>query len=491
MRTDLPSRQAASGEGSRLKSEHVANIRSTFSGYRDSNSRHMLGAMVEAHANVVIVGAGASGLAAAKRLSAAGLSVLLLEARNRIGGRIHTLRNDHHTLPLELGAEFVHGTPAETWNILRAAQSSVCDVTDTHWFLREGKLSNDVTFWEDIQSVFERLERLREPDLSFADFLSLYCADLDPKIRDMALMFVEGFDAADASLASARAILQEQKDSSDIEEDRSFRLLDGYDRVIDWLASGLDARQAGIRLNTVVSNLIWKKGAVALHAKAPGKARQFLGDCALVTLPLGVFKAQENELGSVRIEPELAEFRRAVAQLEMGSVVKVILCFREAFWESEGFPTLPEGQTLRDACFLHGRGPKVFTWWNLLPVRSNVLVGWSGGPAAAQLSHRRPDEVIREALVSLAQFFGVPAESLAPRLERSMVADWQADPFARGAYSYTGVGGQGARDTLARPIENTLFFAGEATHTGQSGTVAGAIASGYRAADQILTATGR
>jgi monoamine oxidase len=451
----------------------------------------MLGAMVEAHANVVIVGAGASGLAAAKKLSAAGLSVLLLEARNRLGGRIHTLRNDHHTLPLELGAEFVHGTPAETWNILRAAELSVCDVTDTHWFLRDGKLSKDATFWEDIQSVFERLERIQEPDLSFTEFLSLYYADLDSKARDMALMFIEGFDAADATLASARAILQEQKDSSDIEEDRSFRLLDGYDRVTDWLVSGLDARQASIRLNTVVTNLLWKKGAVALHAKAGGKDRQFLGDCALITLPLGVLKARENELGSVRIDPDLPEFRRAMSHLEMGSVVKVILCFREAFWESERFPTLPEGQTLRDACFLHGRGPKVFTWWNLLPIRSKILVGWSGGPAAEQLSHRRPDDVIREALVSLSQFLGVPPDSLAPRLERSMVADWQADPFARGAYSYTTVGGQSARDTLAGPIEDTLFFAGEATHAGQSGTVAGAIASGYRAAEQILAATGR
>jgi len=447
--------------------------------------------MVEAHANVVIVGAGASGLAAGKKLAATGLSVLLLEARNRIGGRIHTLRDNHYTLPLELGAEFVHGTPAETWNILRTAQLSVCDVTDTHWFLRDGKLSNDSTVWEEIQSVFERLERMREPDLAFTEFLSVYCADLDPRTREMALAFVEGFDAADASLASARAILQEQKDSADIEEDRSFRLLDGYDRVIEWLASGLGGRQTSIRLNTVVTDLRWEKGVVALHAKTGGKARQFLGDCALITLPLGVLKAPENELGAVRIEPDLPNVRCALEQLEMGSVVKVILCFREAFWESERFPTLPEGQTLRNACFLHGRGPKVFTWWNLLPVRSNILVGWSGGPAAAKLSFRTPEDVVREALLSLSQFLGVPPEYLILRLKRSTVADWQADPFARGAYSYTVVGGQGARETLARPIEDTLFFAGEATHAGQCGTVAGAIASGYRAAEQILAVTAR
>jgi monoamine oxidase len=451
----------------------------------------MLTAMIEANADVIIVGAGAAGLAAATKLSAAGIKVLILEARHRIGGRIHTLRESHGTLPLELGAEFVHGMPEETWEILRAAQMNVCDVTDTHWFLNDGRLSEDATFWKDVQSVFDRLDRIYEPDLSFAEFLSRYCADLPERIRDMAHMFVEGFDAADAEVASARAIHDEQQASSAIEEDRSFRLLDGYDRLIDWLAGRLDARLVGIRLNSMVTDIRWQRGMVAVDARFGGKDQQFAGDRLLLTLPIGVLKAPENKVGSVRIAPDLPEFRSAAAQLQMGSVVKVILKFREAFWESERFATLPEGQTLRDVCFLHGRGPKLFTWWNLLPVRSNILIGWAGGPAADMLSHRRPDEVVREALISLSQFLGLSAESLAQRLERSVLADWQADPFSRGAYSYTAVGGYNARAVLARPIEDTLFYAGEATHAGQSGTVAGAIASGYRAAEQIRSAIGR
>lgn len=436
--------------------------------------------------HVIVIGAGAAGLAASRQLSAAGLKVTVLEARDRIGGRIHTARDMGSPVPIELGAEFVHGTPAETWDLLRAARLGVYDVADTHWFLHDRKLSQDSKFWEELESVLGKLDQIAEPDLSFAEFLRRHCADVPARVKDMALAFIEGFDAADPERAGVRGLAGEQNASSEIEEDRSFRLIDGYDRLIQYLAAGLDPSRCAVRLNTIATDIRWEKESVQVTALSSGIKQQFKSWRVLTTIPLGVWKAAQTQTGAIRFNPDLPEKRQAISRLEMGSIVKTILQFREPFWETEKFPTLPEGDSLRDACFLHGHGPLVFTWWAMLPIRANVLVGWSGGPSAQKLSHREPQSVVREALASLSQFLGVSADGLATRLERATVADWQADPFSRGAYSYTGVGGIDARTEFARPVEGTLFFAGEATHAGQSGTVAGAIASGYRAAREIL-----
>jgi monoamine oxidase len=436
-------------------------------------------------ADVIVIGAGASGLAAARKLCGSDLRVLVLEARDRIGGRIHTIRPGGSLLPIELGAEFVHGTPTETWDIIRAGHLAACDVTDTHWFLHDRTLSQDPTFWDDIQSVLGRLDQIKEPDLSFSEFLKRYCTDVSPRAKEMSLAFVEGFDAADPHRASARGLAEEQEASGDIEEDRTFRLLEGYDRVIDWLAAGLDPARATLRLNTIVSEIDWQRGTATVRATSGQLQQKWHAKRVLVTLPLGVLKAGKSESGAVRFDPPLADKRDAMTRLEMGSVVKTILQFRNAFWETERFSTLKEGQSLQDAGFFHARGPLVFTWWTMLPVRTPMLVGWSGGPPAARLSHRPPADMINDALASLGQFFGLDPANLSDRLERAMVADWQADPFSRGAYSYTAVGGKDARAVLAKAVEGTLYFAGEATHEGQSGTVAGAIASGYRAAEEI------
>ena len=436
--------------------------------------------------DVIIIGAGASGLSAARQLSASGLRVTVLEARDRIGGRIHTVREIGSQVPIELGAEFVHGTPAESWDLLRAGKLATYEVTDNHWFLRDGKLSQDAKFWEETESIFSRIDQITEPDVSFAEYLRRYCTDLPDRARDMALAFVEGFDAADPKRAGVRALAEEQKASGETEGDRSFRLINGYDRLIESLAAGLHPTHCDLRLNTVVTTIRWKAGSVQVTALNGGTERTLQTKRVLITVPIGVLKAADSEVGAIRFTPDLLEKRQALDRLEMGSILKIILHFRDAFWETEKFATLPPDQTLRDACFLHARGPLFFTWWTLLPVRANVLVGWSGGPSAEKLSRLGEGEIVQEALTSLSQFLGVDAKTLSTRLERATVANWQADPCSRGAYSYTGVGGSEAHAALARAVEGTLFFAGEATNAGQSGTVAGAIASGYRAAREML-----
>ena len=172
----------------------------------------------------------------------------------------------------------------------------------------------------------------------------------------------------------------------------------------------------------------------------------------------------------------------------MGPVMKVIFRFREPFWQHKGaIKTISANQNVADAVFFHEPSAAFPTWWTTRPVQSAVLTAWAGGPKATALAGLSPSAIIDAALASLQQLFGRRRNWLRSMIETTYTHNWQSDPFSAGAYSYVKVGGLRARQQLAKPIEQTLFFAGEATDTtGQASTVAGAIASGQRAAKQLL-----
>jgi monoamine oxidase len=151
-------------------------------------------------------------------------------------------------------------------------------------------------------------------------------------------------------------------------------------------------------------------------------------------------------------------------------VVKVVLRFKEAFWEKK-YPELD---------FIHGAG-KIPTWWTSLPIRSPVLTGWAGGPAAEALTGQSTDDILRTAVGGLAKVLKMSRGRVEGQLAGAHVCDWKQEILSRGAYSYAAVGGAGASKELARSVEGMLYFAGEATMGGESGTVAGAIASGRKA----------
>jgi monoamine oxidase len=179
----------------------------------------------------------------------------------------------------------------------------------------------------------------------------------------------------------------------------------------------------------------------------------------------------------------LPEKQSAANQLIMGRVVKIIICFNSLFWEERGV-TRPS--------FIHARGEKVPTWWTTRPMVTPILVGWAGGPAAEDLALKADGLILTAAIESLAHTFKMNPAAVENQIRAAIVKDWQAEPFSLGAYSYIPVGAITAPITLAEPVANKLFFAGEATNSdGASGTVHGAIATGYRAADQILRAERR
>ena len=391
---------------------------------------------------VVVIGAGAAGLAAARTLHEHGVDVLLLEARGRAGGRAYTLRTRDGAYPIELGAEFIHGKAESTMALLRE-----CGETTTEVSALPG-------VWEATERVLDRVD-VHGPDSSVDAFLK----SLDTQDVDEARMLIEGFDAAITADAGIIAIANEWRGEGN---DTQGRPANGYGVITEHLAASIGDR---LWLNSPVREIHWSREGVEIVALRDGESVRVRAQRAIVTLPIGVL----HEHG-VRFVPALPPHKRsAIDAIGMGPVVKVMLEFRSAFWNDGFFQTAGEGGF-----------PTV---WSRMPQRAPVLAAWAGGDAVARLSARYRDP-IEAAIATCERLF--PRVDVRGELVAVHSHDWQRDSCARGAYSYLRVNGDGARERLAEPVEGVVYFAGEATSGGDAGTVAGALASGYRAAAEIL-----
>jgi monoamine oxidase len=430
--------------------------------------------------DAVVIGAGAAGLAAARALSRAGRSVVVLEARTRLGGRIYTREDAGLPVPVDLGGEFIHGTADVSFALLRAANTVAIDTADGSFLYEDGELRAEHDPFAMVEDVLARAKEL-PADVSIEDFVQQLRGDaaLVDRERRYTRMLVEGFDAADPRIASTRALAEEWNGDPTGQTSRQFRPLGGYEPLLRALHGALDPARVQIRLATPVHTLRWGRDGVIVDATtSSGAPLSVRARTAIVTLPLGVLQAN-----SVRFDPALPHAKQtALAHLVMGPVVKIVLRFRSAFWERV------RGARYVDASFFHRADAAFPTFWTLLPLRAPLLVGWAGGPKADALAGRDEAALTARALADVAALFGGDADPHG-ELEAVYTHDWQHDPYARGAYSYVATGGAGAREQLAAPLDDVLFFAGEATaSTSESGTVAGALQSGERAAVEALGA---
>jgi len=259
--------------------------------------------------------------------------------------------------------------------------------------------------------------------------------------------------------------------------------------VVQSLYDDAVAGGALVFLNTVVEEVRWQPNEIRITtASSRGSLDSARFSRALITLPLGVLQAK-----SVRFIPELTEKQTAANKLAMGQVVKIVMRFREPFWEHLKLITKDgKDHSLKDLSFIHAPDELMPTWWTLVPEQTPVLIGWTGGSRAEELLSTDEQAIRNHALKSLVTIFGVEQERIEELLAEVYYHDWYGDPFSQGAYSYVPVGGLEAQAQLAAPIANTLFFAGEATNTeGHQGTVHGAIATGLRAAREIINSRHR
>ena len=419
--------------------------------------------------DVLVIGGGIAGLTVARQLTCAGLNVILLEARDRLGGRIFT----HSTadFPIELGAEFVHGRPEEIFGLAAEAGVPIVPVKGRYRRKANGE-------WDDAGRLMEKVEKLFEkmpaggPDQSFLQYLEH--SNASDEVKEQALRYVEGFHAANPSRISVHSLVRDTRAEEKIDGDRQFRITSGYAGLVRATYDRIEHKHCTIVLKTVVSEIRWRRGEVVVRT---GNA-EFHAARVVITLPLGVLKAN-----CILFAPALSEKEDAMKFLEMGPVVRVVMCFREKFWEQE-----PE---MNGLSFLFTDDPQFPTWWTSNPLPSPILTGWAAGRYALMLKGLGMEAITTKAAESLARILKINLGQLQRQLLTSFVHDWQADPFFRGAYSYAAAGGIDAARELARPVEDTLYFAGEATNfEGYGGTVHGAIATGHRAAREVLQSAG-
>ena len=430
--------------------------------------------------DVAVVGAGVAGLAAAGELARRGHRVVVLEARERIGGRIYTCSDERVPVPIELGAEFIHGKASETLRLLKQAHLAACDVGREHWQSHRGSVRR-VTYFKKIDRVLKRIGP-RDRDGSFATFLKRRPGGRsEAQGRAVAQEFVEGFFAADPHRISARAVAPQGGESPSEAAAHSARVVQGYDALAWWLARQLGSR---IRLRAAVTEIDWERGGAELTVRLPkdGSTRLRARTVA-ITVPLGVLQARPGDRGSIRLRPDPPSLRRALNSMAMGPVTRLTFWFDDFPWHLS--PRLGRDGKLDRLSFLHLNAGPFKIWWTPYPLRWPLMVAWCAGPQSASLARRKQGEIEGAALQDLAVGLGVSRRRIVSKVRGLWTHDWNNDPFSRGAYAYALAGRDDSVGNLARPVDSTLFFAGEATDPEGSGTVEGALSTGLRAARQI------
>lgn len=439
---------------------------------------------------VIVVGAGVAGLAAARELSAAGVDTIVLEARDRIGGRVHTIYDERVAAPIELGAEFVHGDPPEIIDLARQAGLRVVETGGNPWLVNERghlALSSDEPpgsgdrLWEIARAYADQ----HRPDVSFQDFLGLPETTVVPdREKEWAKRFVSSFHAADPKKVGIYGLIETQDAEESIHGTTSHRITEGYSHLAEFLHQNSQLSGAKFFLNNVVTSIKWESRPVKVQARSTeGQEFFYEASSVIVTLPVSVLKSPPGGSEHISFSPEIDPKRSALEKIEMGSARRVILAFKEKWWV-EALKGIDPARA--DLGFLFGQNVPISVWWTNEPSGAPMLTGWIGGPKAIEMEKLGDEQLVDLAVTSLSRIFQIGESALESQLVDGFTYDWQKDPFSRGAYTYVGVGGADASQVLLQPLQDRLYFAGEATSPGHWGTVHGAIASGLRAAREIL-----
>ena len=421
--------------------------------------------------SIIIIGAGASGLMAARRLSAAGFVVTVLEAGASPGGRIVTLKREGRVV--EGGAEFIHGELPISLQLAKEADIVLHPVRGEMIRLQRGKrLGNgggDAFMGKDWDELMEKMEQL-EDDVPIADFMAHYFSgDRYTILKDSVRRFAEGYDLADVHRVSTKALYNEWAREGEEEE---YRLEGGYRRLIDFLMAECQKQGCTFHFSLAVERVNWSPGNVAVVGS---KREVFKGDRLLVTASLGVLQADPELLS---FSPAIPVYREAMRQMGYGSVIKILAEFKRPFWKEKK----PAGKTL----FIISE-EAIPTWWTQPDDSDCLLTGWLAGGNMLAFQQLGEKDRFEACFQSLGAIFSMDKEAIRQELAILQILDWVIPPYVRGGYSFDTVETGKAREILLQPVEGTIWFAGEALYEGIApGTVEAALTSGEEVAKKII-----
>ena len=425
--------------------------------------------MTETNSEIIVIGAGISGLSAARKLREQGYDVIVIEARSRIGGRVWTSR-EWADAPLDLGASWIHGVKGNPITSIVKDNNIKTVVTDyeNHWIYNaNGREISDADYdridgYTDLlEEYIAEAEKESDEDISIQSIVDrVFQEENLSAIEKREILYalntvVEHEYAGDINALSAFYFDQGEDFQG---EDVIFPL--GYDQIVNVLAAGLD-----IRLNEKVQTVAYNQNGVVISTDQ-GK---YSGKYTVITLPLGVLKS-----GSVQFSPALpAKKTNAIQQLGIGLLDKVYLRFPQIFWEN--------GAELIG--YIGERKGEWAEWLNIAHYTGKpILLGFNAATFARQTENWSDQKIVAEAMNALRTIFGPNI----PEPSSWQITRWAADPYALGSYSYLAVGtNTKTLKALAAPVDERLFFAGEATSQNYQATVHGAYLSGIRAAEEI------
>jgi monoamine oxidase len=425
--------------------------------------------------DTIVVGAGVAGLAAARLLASERHSVVVLEARDRVGGRVHTDRTDGRAT--DLGASWIHGitdspvaAAAEAFG-MRTVEFTVGgyqpDSRPIAYYGPDGaRLPDDAAraFADDIRAVDARLVEViadSAPDASYRDVTEqaltdqAWDAERTQRVREYLEHRSEEQYGAWIEDLAAHGLDDDWIDGDEVV------FPDGYDVLPTRLAAGLD-----IRLEHVVTGIRWSTDGVVVTTTQGA----FTSQSAVLTVPVGVLQS-----GSIAIEPALPEpVARALSRLKMNAFEKIFLRFEEKFWDEGVYAVRQQGP----------EGRWWHSWYDLTALHGEpTLLTFAAGHAAVEVRQWPQEDVVDAVLTQLRRLYG----DAVPEPVGVHITDWQGDQFAHGSYAYMTVGSTtDDHDDLATPVGGVLHLAGEATWTDDPATVTAALCSGHRAAERIL-----
>ncbi|MGJ4995904.1 flavin monoamine oxidase family protein [Bradyrhizobium sp. HKCCYLS3077] len=416
--------------------------------------------------HIIIVGAGAAGLMAARELARAGRKVTLLEARERCGGRIHPLPESEFGYRADAGAEFIHGDAPVTHALMAEAGLRSVPVDGARWHVRNGAFSPDDPADRQMRRLYDVARQL-DQDMTVTALLDRHFAGEDfAALRQSVLRTVQGYDAADPGRASVFALRDEWMGG---ERGAQGRIVGGYASLVDFLV--VECRRLGVafQFGAVVSAVETAEEGVVIRC-ADGRVEH--GDRVILTVPLPL-------LQTIVLPPGMRAPQAAADAIGFGNVIKLLLRFESCWWRGS------RTEDLSDMLFVLSDA-ELPVWWTQHPSEHAVLTGWLAGPPTHAFAAMTEPELIACGLSALASIFARPASALRQELIAARAVDWSKDPFARGAYSYATLASHQAQDALSR-ADGPLLISGEALYRGRDmGTVEAALASGLDTARRLL-----